>query len=77
MRGPVRGRAGTRADDMQEERDARWSVLSFFQTLEFSLDRSLVDQDDAIRMFGEVFVWWHSATLRAATGSRVVGSGNE
>lgn len=38
--------------------DALWRVFGFFKSVQMSIENGIVSSDEAVSMFGQVFIWW-------------------
>lgn len=41
-----------------------WVVLGFFSTIQFAIDKGLLNKDDVAEVFGQVFTWWDIVCIR-------------
>jgi len=41
-----------------ENTGSLWIVLGFFQNLQIAIDHGLVDEQEAVNVFGQIFSWW-------------------
>ncbi|HEX3798738.1 MAG TPA: hypothetical protein VH413_08550 [Verrucomicrobiae bacterium] len=46
-------------DEHPDESSDLSIVLGFFQTLQFSTARKLIDERETVELFGQIFIWWY------------------
>lgn len=47
------------SENMHTDSAPLWRVLSFFDSVEFSIRKGIIGEEDALTVFGRIFVWWH------------------
>ncbi|WP_124849290.1 hypothetical protein [Acidipila sp. EB88] len=47
-----------------EESKSLWRVVGFFQAMEFAVSKELIDEREAVDLFGQIFIWWQVVGIK-------------